>query len=613
MRKLWKTVKEYFGFHPVKLSGPVLAEQFALSLRLQPTSAASQLIGAAAIAIYFWHGLSQELLVGWVISVAVTIYLWISFGRRFRADQSRASHMRDWIRRWMFNTSLTGIVWGFAGSALMVTAHPVDQVVLISVIVAIVFASWPSFSCWLPGLTVLTLLALTPMLVAISIAYKLSSILIAVILIVITCFVLYSGRRLNELVILAVTQQVRNEQLVTKLKAERDAAERERRIMERDSARRSRFFAGANHDLRQPLQAMGIYLQILKSQQTGQNKEVIGQLESASRSISDLVEQILEVSRIETGNIETKIERLRVSELFEQLSAEFVPVAAEKRLIFSTHPVNASMETDPQLVARILRNLITNAIRYTTRQGGRITLGARLVGGNLIIGVYDEGPGIPSDELESIFEPFYRGSTSKGGAKGYGLGLSIVWVLAKKLGIELSVSSRLGRGSVFRLKLPALPDSQVRTAPAKGSAPTGLDLRGVVGLLEDSDIVREAVAAILRGWGATVIESAEPNEAFIREMANANSKGRLTTFISDFNLGPGKMNGLEAIFRVREISEKKVPSVLLTAIRREVILNAYRNLVIASSVTGQPMPVILQKPASAETLATALRKAIAEG
>ena len=171
----------------------------------------------------------------------------------------------------------------------------------------------------------------------------------------------------------------------------------------------------------------------------------------------------------------------------------------------------------------------------------------------------------------------------------------------------------MGRGSVFRLKLPALPDKQVKAHPAREDSPAGLDLRGVVGLLEDVDMVREAVASILRGWGATVIESAEPDEEFIRELAKAHESGQLTTFISDFNLGPGKMNGLEAIFKVREMSRKKVPSVLLTAIRQEVILNAYRNLVIASSVTGQPMPVILQKPASAETLAAALRKAIAEG
>ncbi len=613
MRKLWKTVKEYFGFHPVKQSGSVLAEQFALSLRLQPTSSVSQLLGAGALSLYFWYSLPPAVLLAWVASVGVTIYLWISFGRRFRADPNRSANMRDWIRRWMFCSTLTGLVWGSAASALLVIAAPVDQVVLISVVVAIVFASWPSFSCWLPALSVLTLLALAPMLIAISIAYKLSSIVIAVILIVVMGFVLYSGRRLNELVILAVTRQVQNAQLVVKLKAEKEAAEHERRIVERDSARRSRFFAGANHDLRQPLQAMGIYLQILKGQQTEQNREVIGQLEGASRSISNLVEQILEVSRIETGNIETKIERIALRDLFDGLAAEFVPVAAEKRLIFSTRPVDVAIETDPQLVARILSNLITNAIRYTTRPGGRITLGARHIGQNVYIGVYDEGPGIPPEERETVFEPFYRGSTSRGREKGYGLGLSIVRGLAKLLGIELSIGSRVGRGSVFRLRLPALPLGSAKSAPVQSSADAGIELRGVVGLLEDSDIVREAVAAVLRGWGAQVIESAEPNEEFLAELTAAHEQGQLVAFISDFNLGADKINGLEAIFRVREKSQKKVPSVLLTAIRREVILNAYRNLVINSNVTGQPMPVILQKPASAETLAAALRKAMAEG
>ena len=137
-------------------------------------------------------------------------------------------------------------------------------------------------------------------------------------------------RRFNDIVARGVIREAQNARLVEKLRAEKSLAESERRATALASERRARFFAGANHDLRQPLQAMGIYLQILQARATGSDKEAVEQLSKTAQTISMLVEQLLEVSRIETGNIEVKFENIRIADLFNELSREFAPVAAAK-------------------------------------------------------------------------------------------------------------------------------------------------------------------------------------------------------------------------------------------------------------------------------------------
>lgn len=607
-------LKALLGFVEVRRSADVLVEQIFMSLRLHPVSMLSQVIGVVGILVYFWQMLNRPLLVVWAIFVAVSLYLWADFRRKFQHDTQRSSNIRDWLHRWMVLTTVTGVVWGFAGGAFMLRTQAIDQMVLVAVLVAIVFGSWPAFSCWLPSLTLFTLSALTPMVLAVSAEYEVGSAAIALILIVVTSFVLYSGRKLNELVVLAVTREAQNARLVTRLKAEKMMADNARRATAQASERRAKFFAGANHDLRQPLQAMGIYLQILRLQATDANRDIIGHLETSAKNISTLVEQVLEVSRIETGHVQPKSERIRVDTLFETLKNEFEAVAAEKGLVFRTRGVEAEIETDPMLVSRILRNLITNAIRYSNKPGGQVVLAARVLSqGRLTIGVYDEGPGIAADERQRIFDSFYRGQSGKTGESGFGLGLSIVKGLADRLSIPVTVGSRVGRGSVFRLHFVAKSFGQVRRMqePVVASVQS-FALSGTVALLEDSDVVRRAVAAMLRSWGAEVIESAEPSAAFIEKIIRIGNQGELTAFLSDYNLGEDRPTGLETIFVLRNGVNESIPCVLLTAVSYDEIRAAYRQLCLNPDNVTQRLPVILQKPATPEALAGALRQAMQE-
>lgn len=591
----------------------ILSEQIHVSLRLLPVSLAGQIIGALGIAARFWPLVNHVMLVSWLVALTITVWLWARLRRRFLADTRREAHIREWLRQWMIQSVATGIVWGFAGVAFLITQDTMDIVVLVSVMVAVVFASWPAYSCWIPSLFAVMLLSLGPLTLGLTSALEIGQTALTVIVIVLICFVLYSGRRLSEVVVMAVTRDAQNERLVARLKSEKSRAESERRAVAAASKRRAKFFAGANHDLRQPLQAMGIYLQILQMQSTPETKDVIAQLGATAQNISTLVEQLLEVSRIETGHLDVKMENVSVAELFAELAAEFAPVAASKGFFFLTRPLPLTVHTDPLFVKRILTNLITNAIRYSRKPGSKIVLAARrLRNGRITIGVYDQGPGISEEDRHRIFEAFYRGEAGKHSETGYGLGLSIVSGLAKRLGIPITVGSRLGRGSVFRLEFTSVKNAAADHAADGLPLTTDLDMRGVVGILEDNDIVRNAVSAIIHSWGATVVSSREPSQEFISRMVTEAQDGNLAALLSDYNLGEGVMTGLEAIFAVRIGAARNFPCVLLTAVSEDVIARAYRTLVLNPDNEGQAMPVILQKPAGAEALASALRRAVAE-
>ena len=591
----------------------ILSEQIHVSLRLLPVSLAGQIIGALGIAARFWPLVNHVMLVSWLVALTITVWLWARLRRRFLADTRREAHIREWLRQWMIQSVATGIVWGFAGVAFLITQDTMDIVVLVSVMVAVVFASWPAYSCWIPSLFAVMLLSLGPLTLGLTSALEIGQTALTVIVIVLICFVLYSGRRLSEVVVMAVTRDAQNERLVARLKSEKSRAESERRAVAAASERRAKFFAGANHDLRQPLQAMGIYLQILQMQSTPETKDVIAQLGATAQNISTLVEQLLEVSRIETGHLDVKMENVSVAELFAELAAEFAPVAASKGFFFLTRPLPLTVHTDPLFVKRILTNLVTNAIRYSRKPGSKIVLAARrLRNGRITIGVYDQGPGISEEDRHRIFEAFYRGEAGKHSETGYGLGLSIVSGLAKRLGIPITVGSRLGRGSVFRLEFTSVKNAAADHAADGLPLTTDLDMRGVVGILEDNDIVRNAVSAIIHSWGATVVSSREPSQEFISRMVTEAQDGNLAALLSDYNLGEGVMTGLEAIFAVRIGAARNFPCVLLTAVSEDVIARAYRTLVLNPDNEGQAMPVILQKPAGAEALASALRRAVAE-
>lgn len=316
----------------------------------------------------------------------------------------------------------------------------------------------------------------------------------------------------------------------------------------------------------------------------------------------------MEVSKLETGHTTSNLEPIKLSALLDELALEFKPVANEKGLDFRLKNLDVNVYTDPQLLTRAIRNLITNAIAYT--QKGEILLAARLIGGKRVsICVVDSGAGIEEAEQKRIFDYFYRSENTRTHAEGYGLGLSIVKAICEQLQIKLSLSSRPGRGSIFRMQLPVHEAEQARIFTQTRRKEQSIEkLDATVVLIEDNTPVRESLKALLESWGATVISAEKCTETLTQKIQDSP---RIDAVISDFNLGEAEANGLECILRLSLARGVRLPAILLTAVPSEVIETHYvRTLRVLGEREAAlfAMPRIMQKPVSGEALNEALRE-----
>jgi signal transduction histidine kinase len=264
------------------------------------------------------------------------------------------------------------------------------------------------------------------------------------------------------------------------------ATEQARRDAEAASRAKTQFFAAASHDLRQPLHAMGLFAEALR--QRLRDPEVAGLVDSINESVDaleGLFAELLDITRIDSGGVEVHPAPVRMSELFGRLRLHFEPTAFEKGLMLSFRGERHVAHAYPVLLERVLRNLVSNAIRYT-EDGGVLVSCRALHGqgqGRLRVQVWDSGIGISEAALPRIFDEFHQVGGARALAprhrKGLGLGLAIVKRLTDLMGAPLAVRSRVGHGTVFTLELrpSRLPDKP-EAAPADARARPGVTPRG---------------------------------------------------------------------------------------------------------------------------------------
>ena len=250
-----------------------------------------------------------------------------------------------------------------------------------------------------------------------------------------------------------------NEKLIQSLRKQTHAAQEA--LVFRD-----RFLAGAAHDLKQPINALGIYAEWL-SNEPKLVDELSPKILQSTQAINTLFDSLFDLVKLDAGHLEVVPKPIDVAQLLAELEVQFRPLAIQKGLNLRVRVIEATLMSDPIMLRRIISNLITNAIRYTN-QGG-ILLAARPRDTTLVFEVWDTGVGIAEDEQALVFDEFYR--VRHGGSDGgFGLGLAIVRRLSATLGLTLSMSSRPGRGSVFRVRAP-------QSAKA-GGAPAGVTSSG---------------------------------------------------------------------------------------------------------------------------------------
>lgn len=334
---------------------------------------------------------------------------------------------------------------------------------------------------------------------------------------------------------------------------------------------KTRFFAGANHDLLQPLNAARLFVSALADRPLGEKERAFaGQIDQSLRNVEVLLRTLLDISKLDAGAVSARLTDFPIGDLLGRLIDEFSPVAAEAGLDLVLVPSAQVVRSDPALLTRVIRNFLANAIRYTP--AGRVLLGCRREGAGLRIAVCDTGVGIAGDVLGEVFEEFRQlGPPGEGRGKGVGLGLAIVKRLARVLDHPIGVRSQPGRGSTFFIDVPLGSRACVAVAEPVCSAPAG-DLAGtLVVVIEDHEAVRCGMGELLAGWGCTVITAADGRAALVELARAARPPG---VVIADYHLDQGA-TGLAALADIHHACGP-VPALIVTADRRREVLEDVR-------------------------------------
>jgi len=367
---------------------------------------------------------------------------------------------------------------------------------------------------------------------------------------------------------------------------------------EADSANKakSRFLATASHDLRQPLQTLQLLNAALARRLTGDREtELIQRQQAALESMTDLLNALLDVTKLESGNIRPNLDVVPLVGVLGDLQQQFDELAGARGLVLTIQPTTVCLQTDRILFRQILQNLLNNALQYT-REGG-VTVSFQQDAAGLAIRVADTGVGIPAPELDRVFDEYYRVDSALPRPRGFGLGLTIVRQISRLLGYSVRVESELGRGTTFALHIPAAHLVASPAAVAAESRPAearpDVPKPGVL-IVEDDAAVRDALELVLSLEGYPTRAAASGPAA----MATFADHGAdIDVVVSDFHLGPGK-NGLELLEEMREIAGRDLPAVILSGDTSPVLAR----IGTVSRVT------LLRKPVDARQLITRLEE-----
>ena len=369
--------------------------------------------------------------------------------------------------------------------------------------------------------------------------------------------------RTRELV--SVNQQLQRE--VRQREAVAQALEQARQEAVAANQGKTRFLAAASHDLLQPLNAARLYMSALEAERDQMPANAVATMDGlagALQSVEDLLGALLEISKLDVGAIQPVFSEFALQPLLESLVHSVAGIAAEKHLRMRAVPTSAWVRSDQAMLRRILLNLLTNAVKYT--DSGRIILGARRDGTDWRVEVWDTGPGIPAAEQQAIFEEFRRGShlDAKTGT-GAGLGLAIVRRAADLLGHAVSLRSWVGRGTSFRVTLPAAaPQAAATPAQLQPSAPAGSWEHRLVLLLENDTEIARGMQMLFARWRCPLLIAASYEE-LLERLADEDAPPDMV--VADYHLDTA-IDGLTAIELLRD-DYPALPAALVTADRAE--------------------------------------------
>lgn len=545
--------------HRDALEGAHNANNFKTHIELLYRTSMPGVLGALAAALILvgvfilLGGLSlvPGIIWGGLLGVCVLLHLILRFA--YDRDPEHFS-VRTWARAFTFAALLDGLWWGGATKALPASDQFEQQALVVAVALVVAAGAVPAFASHLPAFLAIflpiSLLSAFWQIEQVGVLHQAIVVLVGVFIPTILSLALRSHRNLAEMIRL----RHEREQLVTDLRQQIILAEQANNA-------KSRFLASASHDLRQPVHALGMFVSALERlSMTPEMRETVAHIEESTQAMEKLLNSMLDISRLDAGVVEPRLQVFPINAMIERICGEWLADAAAKGLTLRICRSSAHVESDPLLLERIIRNLVSNAVRYT--HDGKVLVGCRRVGGMLQVEVWDTGQGISSTEHERIFEEFYQvGNQERDRSQGLGLGLSIVRRLSDLLGHPVTFESTPNEGTVFRVQVPSAtpsPPTPERASVANAVANSLRDL--TVAIVDDDPQVLEGMRSMLLGWEAEVVAAASGEELLERIRASDRS---LSIILCDYRLRAGE-DGTEVIRRVHEWLGYRTPAILIT-------------------------------------------------
>ena len=511
------------------------------------------LILMTGVMLYFWNTHNNQHLLIWYLLNMGLLLARAVFVRQFHKIKPEGQQIYRWGKVFAFSSFLSGCLWGMFPVIFIDPDDLLNMSLIIVVLLGMLTSSIVPLSSFRPAYIAYSIPSLLPlclMLFASGVSNHLilgGFLFTAMVIYIAYSFVIHRNFAASLLL------RFENLDLVNDLAIQKQRAEKANQD-------KSRFLAATSHDLRQPLHAMDLYMGALGNVLTSdEQKELLQKTQSSSKALTELLNAIMDVSRLDAGSVDIDKKSINLKVLLEEISLSVQPQLDKQGMLLKQAIDDVNVYSDPVLLARVFRNLISNALMHS--EGTEIKLSSEIQDEDITVCVIDNGKGIVAMEIENIFSEFYQlNNPERDRNKGLGLGLAIVQRITQQLGHEINVDSGLNKGSRFCISLPITHAEDMPAVEYANQEFT--DLSGLFAIIiEDEVDVRDAMRYLLRSWDCEVLVG-DSIDAVMLELEQSDY-ATPDVIISDYRLRENR-TGLEAIHRLREYFNESIPAVVVT-------------------------------------------------
>ena len=505
------------------------------------------------VAAVMWSQINHQFLISWALLMTILILIGDYNAKAFFRWFNGQEITKNWKVRFILLPAITGITWAVAVFVFYNYGMVEQKIFIITVVILISFIG-VIFGCFfLPYYYIYSIPIFSSLTISFILGGTFINIVIAILMVWTLIFLLFFTKKINATVFSELKLRHESHQLSNELKIRTKESEQA-------NIAKSKFLAAASHDLRQPLHTLSLFVDVLKESKTKDERATIfSRIDLSLDALRKLFDALLDISKLDANVVKPELSHFDLTELFKALAEEFTPAANEKKLKLKVHSKKLVVKTDRLLLERILRNLISNAIRYT--ESGGILLSARTRDDKILLQVWDTGVGIPPESKDEVFVEFQQlHNTHRDRNQGLGLGLAIVKRLCLLLEHSCEFYSQQGQGTVFNIYVPT-GDVSLMSASDVDNVTHRWDLSGrCIVVIDDERDILHAMDTLLSRWGCKVVVAES-----LQDAVDGLNKNKLTPdlILSDLRLKDDR-TGIEAINSLRNQFGSSINGILIT-------------------------------------------------